>query len=218
MVSAHAASSLWIAIASALTLIAGIGLAMCFASLGFGWHIPLPRSRIRLLPGEHVPAPPPVRGLGQGLGEIMDQILQSIPPLSMKLEAQEWELWQDWIWIGSLKIRITNNTDRVMRLRNFSLDPDLGSYTPPKPNQEQADALFHEVLRRGDTYTSHIRMMDLEPDDSISGWFVRWVSMSEDGGRPPCMFVVTDAASDTYELPIPARERRSHILPGADTD
>jgi hypothetical protein len=205
VISAHAASALWVAIASALTLIAAVGLVMCFAAVGFRWRIPLPRRR-------HPPTP--VRVLSPGLGAMVDKFPESIPPLSMSLQAEEWELWRDWIWIGSLKIRITNNADRVIRLRHFSLNPDLGSHTPPRQSQEKIDTVLHETIRRGDSYTAHIRRMDLESGDSVSGWYVHWVSVSADGGRPPCTFVATDAAGDTYELPIPARERRSHRMPG----
>ena len=207
--SEHAASVPLIAFAGALSLVTGAGLVLCFGAV-FGWRIPrIPLSGVSKR--MHDNPDPPRRGLGQGLGAI----LASMPPLEMRLEDEEWELWHGWIWIAALKIRLMNRTfdKRTIRLKRFSLDPHLGTYTPPKPNTNQADAVFHETIRRGDSYSSHIKAMDLEPDDSMSGWYVHWVSMSADGGRPPCTFVVTDTAGDTYELPIPARERRSHRMP-----
>lgn len=206
VVSARTASVLWIAIAAALTLIAAVGLVMCFASLGFGWRIPLPRRRRR--------PSPPVRGLGRGLGALIPVVF----PLEMRLEDEEWELFEGWIWIAALKIRMSNHTfldwKTTIRLKRFSLDSDLGSYTPPKPTQEQADAVFRETMKRAESYSSHIKAMDLEPNDSVSGWYVYWVSLAADGGRPPCTFVATDSAGDTYELPIPARGRQSHRMTG----
>lgn len=196
----------WAITASLLSLLTALGLYMTFASSN-DWPTIGRRNHLSPKTDDH-----PIRGRGGGLRSL----LPSFPPLTMKLEDEEWELWQSFIWIAALKIRISNASmdKRVIRLRQFSVESDLGYYKPPKPTKEQATAVFQETIKRGETYTAHIRMMDLEPRDSMSGWYVTWVSLSEDGGRPRCRFVVTDAAGDTYELVIPARPRQTHRMPG----
>jgi hypothetical protein len=114
----------------------------------------------------------------------------------MKLEDEEWELFHGFIWIASLKIRIRNATldNRVIGLRKFSLENDVNIEERNKPTQEQATAVVHEIIRRSDSYSTHIRAMDLEPDDSMSGWYVDWVS-SVCGWRSADVQVYRDGCS-----------------------
>lgn len=51
------------------------------------------------------------------------------------------------------KVRITNTThQRVIRLERFDLETDPGPGESPKLTQDQVSALFHETVRRSDSY------------------------------------------------------------------
>jgi hypothetical protein len=128
----------------------------------------------------------------------------------MTLEEEKWDMWQGVAWIAAVKVRITNTaTNQVIRLERFNLESEPGPGERPKLTQDQVNALFHEVMKRGDAYgSSHLRRVDLQPDDSTSGWLVReaYLPFPARAGRPRCTFAVTDGVGDTYELEIPARE------------
>lgn len=137
---------------------------------------------------------------------------KGLSKLTVGLEHEEWELWQGCIWIASLKIRITNvSPSQAIRLRRFDLESDPVSWLC-KLTDEKAIAVTQEIVSRGESHGPHIRIMDLEPGDSMSGWYVNWVPLSPGGGRPECKFVATDAAGDSYELIIPARARKVHRI------
>jgi membrane protein implicated in regulation of membrane protease activity len=197
-VTSHSAFVPWAVAASALSVLALVSIYMCFAVLNY-WPTVRRRKRdTRVLPDR------PIRGLGRGLG----LLIPDIPgPLQIKLQDENWDLWHGKCWIVALKIRITNTTtDRAVRLKRFTLQSEIALGA-------QAKGVFQELHRRSYIYSPSLTPMDLRPDDSITGWFIRAAALPAQGGRPRCTFIVTDTLDDTYELDIPARPQKTHRMP-----
>jgi hypothetical protein len=204
----------WGIAAILLGLATAIGIYMTFAPL-YGWPTLDIRRLYYLKRPDSKTDDRPVRG-GQGL----EALLAAMPPLSLRLEDEEWELWREVIWIALLKVRLTNGSldNRVIRLRQFSLESDPGSGERPALTQAQGKAVLDEILRRRDALSPHLRTIDLLASDSVSGWYVDLAALPADGGRPRCKFVVTDAVGDRYELVIPARSRQVYRMPGSEVE
>jgi membrane protein implicated in regulation of membrane protease activity len=196
-VQSHSAFVPWAAVASALSLLTLASIYMCFAVLN---HWPTVRRRERRTPD--LPDRP-IRGLGRGLGVLIPRP----GPLEITLQDENWDQWRGICWVVALKIRISNTTiDREIRLKKFSLVSEIALGA-------QAKGIFQELQRRSEIYSPSLTPMDLQPDDSISGWFFRAAALPAQGGRPHCTFIVTDNLGDTYELDIPARPQKAHRMP-----
>jgi hypothetical protein len=200
-VTSHPAFVPWATAASILSLITAVGIYMGFAVLN-DW--PTIRRRTRApwdLPDR------PVRMLGAGLGALIRSVPLRPGPLEIKLEDENWDLWRDICWVVMLRIRITNTTtDRAIRLKKFSLQSNIALGA-------QAKGIFQELQSRSENCSPSLVPMDLQPDDSISGWFVRAAALPAEGGRPQCAFIATDNLGDTYELDLPARPQKTHRMP-----
>jgi hypothetical protein len=219
--TAHSTFVPWAVAASVLSLITATGVYMCFAALN-DWPPIRNRKWSRSRDWASDSAVPtaedlrdfparPIRELGKGLGAL---IPARPGPLEIKLEDEDWDLWQGTIWIAALKIRITNtSTDRAIRIKNFRLESYPAISKMPKPTTDHGPNLIRDIRERSESHGSRLSAMALYAGDSISGWYVRWAALPTQGGRPRCTFIVTDAAGDTYELDIPARPQKTHRMP-----
>jgi hypothetical protein len=133
------------------------------------------------------------------------------PKVSLSLVDDVWDLWENRAWIVSVEIRITNLSDKVLRLIDFGLEssPDLGS--GPKLTQTVREALIREAERRRGSKQCFERM-ELAPGESATGWWVGYTHLPfpEWAGRPPYRFIAIDAVGDSYTLEFPARTPKLH--------
>lgn len=131
--------------------------------------------------------------------------------LKLELVNSKWTLWQRVSWLTDIQVRITNTTlNRVIELTRFELESDPGPSWEkrPKLTQEQVDTLFREMMKRGESYgPAHLRRMDLQPNDSRTGWLAShaYLPYPARKGKPYCEFSVMDDEGEIYTLPIPVR-------------
>ena len=170
----------------ACSLVAAVGLYMCFAT-AFGFY-PANRCRRRKL---SKPMP-----WGNN-------------PVQVALGQQKWDAWGGSYSIGELEFTITNTSPYLITLVEFNLASDPSDGDRPPLDEFQARGLSREVQRRRDVYRSLIlRPVELAEGESVSGWWVQAVDLppGAKAGRPPCVFTITDVLGNTWEVKIPSWE------------
>jgi hypothetical protein len=209
------------AVASVLSLITVIGIYMTFANV-YDWKlikivfVPV-KPTVTKAEKEDRPADHPVDAGQDARRDSREPAFLTASPLGrldVKLEDEDWEQWQGLVWIAALKFKITNRTDRIIRLASFGLDNALNLQRLKRELSSDAYlSLSEAVAMQSATYRPALALENVQPHDTISGWYVTCVSVRKGPSwlnprnrRPVCVFQVNYSGGYLRQI-IPARRQ-----------
>ena len=139
------------------------------------------------------------------------------PSLVVAIMENRFENWKHIALIAALRVKITNTTGAMIRLRSigFTCDSEgMPGWDATVSNDERLEVERELHARRErQHYGIPLRSHATVPaGESISGWIVEAVARNPKGGSPRCTVVIEDDLRDKYRASLDKREPKTYGL------
>lgn len=141
-----------------------------------------------------------------------------LPSLIVTIVEDQFENWKYIALIAALRVRITNTTGAMIRIRAIGFIRDIRDAegnpawdtTVGSDERLELERELH-ARRERQHYGIPLRNYATVPaHESISGWVVEEVTRNPAGGSPRCTVVIEDELRDKYQATLDKREPRTY--------
>lgn len=137
-----------------------------------------------------------------------------LQPLLVEITEAQFDNWKYVVLIVALRVKITNTTGQIIRLRGIGFthdaEGDPGWSTIATADERlEIDRELH-ARRERQHYGIPLRNYSMvPPDEVISGWVIEAVTRRV-SGTPRCTVIVRDTIGNQYEAVLPKRDARTY--------
>ncbi len=137
------------------------------------------------------------------------------PPLIVTITDGNFETWKHIALIVELRVKITNTTDKAIRIRSFgfSYDAEGKASLHYALSRENYLELEREIFARKDRQHYGIPLEHhavVPADESVTGWVVSQIARPDTGGIPAITVAVKDQLGNEYRATRPKEEAKTY--------
>jgi hypothetical protein len=137
-----------------------------------------------------------------------------VPELIVEITGSWFENWKYVAVIAALRVKITNTTGQIIRLRGVGFTHDVEgesgwSITASAEEHLELDRELHARKERQHYGIPLHNYAVVPPHEAISGWVVEAVTRRL-SGTPRCTVIVQDTIGNQYEAVLPKREAQTY--------
>jgi hypothetical protein len=132
----------------------------------------------------------------------------------VEITESQFENWKYLALIAALRVKVTNTTDRAIRLSGigFTHDSEGQPVWSTSVNADERIEMDRELYARIERQYYGIPLHNysiVPPHESISGWVIEAVTRRV-SGTPRCTVIVKDSIGNQYEAVLPKREAQTY--------